>query len=117
MNPPRYLDKDAREHWKRHCQACIANGSLTESTSDSFSLLCRLWSILQNTDPLADSKEAIRFVGMLKQYLVMAGKYGLINNKAPATRPTQSIGDIIKNALQSKTPQEEEQEPIEVSDR
>lgn len=78
MRVPDYLDDDAKTYWKKHAKALEDAGILTDRDIESFALLCRIWSLLKNTDPDADPKQAIRFVGLSKQYQSLARQFSML---------------------------------------
>lgn len=95
MTPPKSLDKEARAHWRRHYTGCVDNGSLTPETVDSFALVCRLWSLIEQTDVNADSKAAMKFASLVKHYAALAKPFGLLGGKAPPGKPPASLQDIL----------------------
>lgn len=78
MNAPKYLNDEAKRFWKRHAKRLADAGMLTEADTDSFALVCELWSLIRATDPLQDSKMAIRYVGLLKLYNQYSRQFGLL---------------------------------------
>lgn len=109
---PKNLDTEARKFWDDHKKACADNGSLTDETYNSFALLCRVWSMLQACDPTIDSKEAMRFSGLVKYYMALAKPFGLLASKPPVKK-SKGIGEILQevlaNAEQSEAHQDEQE--------
>lgn len=99
MKIPTNLDAEAKAFWKRHAKHCKDNGSLTPETLDSFVLVCRIHSMLQGCDPTRDSKEAMRFSGLMKYFATYAKPFGLLGSKPPAEKKGKSIGEVIRDAL------------------
>ena len=78
MNCPRWLKDDAAEFWKRHAKPLEQAGVLTDRDVDGFALLCEVWRLLRNTDPLRDSKEAVRYIALVKQAQALMKQFGLM---------------------------------------
>ena len=88
--PTTLKDPDAIRFWKRHAAALASRGILTERDVETFCLLARIWALLERTDPDEDPKQAIRFVGLAKQYQSLARQFGLMPKDR---RKDGNIGD------------------------
>lgn len=77
MRVPDNLDDDAKKFWKLHAKKLTDAKLLTDADLPNFELLCRNWSLLRKLDPLADSKQAILYMALNKQFLAQSKAFGL----------------------------------------
>lgn len=97
------LKGEALAYWKRHAPILEENGRLTDSTRDSFTLLCRIWATLHDLDT-APGEEQFRsmtqFDKLLNRYQQYASKFGVIPNAGshPPGR-TESLSDALDAKL------------------
>ena len=75
---PDYLTGEASEFWDRHYDRLTEARVLTEGDTDSFALLCEIWQHIRQTNPDSDSKQAVKYIALVKQYMALAKQFGLM---------------------------------------
>jgi phage terminase small subunit len=75
---PSWLTGDAISFWDRNAKHLIESEMLGEKDADSFAILCDIYRLLRASNPLIDSKEAIRYSAMTKQYITLAKQFGML---------------------------------------
>lgn len=76
-HPPAYLDGEARKYWAKWHNTLVDTGTIHPTDEPQFELWCRNWSLLKSLDPKSDSKAAILFMALQKQFLAQSKAFGL----------------------------------------
>lgn len=94
---PQWLKDEAAQFWKTHAKGLVESGMLSEQDADSFALLCDIWRMIRQCNPLTDSKEAIRYNGLVKVYLSMSKQFGLMpkDRKKSNLEPETTLEDAL----------------------
>lgn len=88
MNKPKDLDPISTDYWKRHAPRLKKEGLLNEATTDSFTILCRTFSLLHSLDPVEDSKTGVlKFVALTKIYQTLSRGFGMNTDKPKKAEP------------------------------
>jgi hypothetical protein len=92
---PNHLTGESEKFWHRHAKRLYEVGLLTEADVESFCLLCDIWALIRGCQPALDSKEAIRYVGLAKQYITLAKQFCLLpkDRKVSKMQVEQEIQD------------------------
>lgn len=75
---PTYLSGEAKRFWQVHAKRLYLGGMLTEADVESFVLLCEIWAMIRGCNPEEDSREAIRYIGLVKQYFQISRQFGMM---------------------------------------
>lgn len=94
MTPPKNLEGEARQFWKRNAPTLERAGLLTVADRDSFTLLCQVWAKLHAAE--AEGLDAIKFVALAKQAQNLMKAFGL----------TPEARKRLKISLEPDTPDE-----------
>jgi hypothetical protein len=77
---PEWLNEHGRKFYKAHLKDLPPNTDL-----DGYAVFCDLYGRWRETDPNADTKQAIRYIALAKQVMSLMKVYGLVPSKAPST--------------------------------
>ncbi len=96
MNKPKELDEHAAGFWKRHAKRLQDEGLLTDATYDSFTLLCKTFSVLSRHDPdnTADKMAVIKFVALSRQYQSLARGFNMNSDKPKTPQATTEADEF-----------------------
>jgi phage terminase small subunit len=76
MRCPEYLQGEAAKLWKKHAKRLQDAGLLTDADEPGFALMCEVWGLLRATNPTTDSKEAIKYIALVKQFQALGKQFG-----------------------------------------
>ena len=82
MRRPTNLDPTALAFYTRHSKRLIDQGLLTESTFDSFVLLCKTFSLLTSFDPVTEKNGMLRYISLSKMYQVYSRGFSMNSDRA-----------------------------------
>lgn len=95
MQCPKHLKNEAAEFWRKHAPELQRVGLLKPTDAEGFALLCEVYRLIRTTDPEIDSKHAILFVSLLKQYQQLAKQFGLLpKDRAKLFKEKQQLDEF-----------------------
>jgi phage terminase small subunit len=101
---PSWLEGEAISFWDRNVKHLQESGMLSEKDIDTFAMLCDIYGEYRACDPRKDSKEAIRYSAMTKQYFQFAKQFGLlpVARKKSKLEHEPDLDEIIDSKLGSE---------------
>lgn len=94
MNRPKELDDTARSFWDRHARRLKAEGLLTESTFDSFVLLCKTYSLLTRMDPETEKNGMIKYIALSKLFQTYSRGFCMNTDKPKTTQASEEVDEF-----------------------
>ena len=108
MKCPQNLSGEGRKFFLRHKQECCEQGTLTESTLDSYILLCRTWGMLSSLDPDADERLGVmKWVALTKTFERQGLQFAIAAKRPPEKKQT-NLADVLKDVMDDDAEQTEE---------
>ena len=109
MNCPDYLEGEARKFFHRNRKRLEQLALLTEADFDSFCALCEIHGLRRAVYPPKDSREALSFNSLTKNYLALLKQFGMLprDRKRSKLEPEDDIGAVIRKAISNAEESEE----------
>lgn len=110
MNCPDYLEGEARKFFNRNKRRLEQMSLLTEADFDSFCALCEIHGLRRTVYPPKDSREALSYNSLTKNYLALLKQFGMLprDRKRSKLEPEDDIGSVIRKAIENTEGEEDE---------
>lgn len=86
LSAPEWLSAEGKAYWSRNAKWCAENNLLTQSTADSFAMLCDLWARYRQLQDEPTSKFILDTAGKYQSYAKM---FRLVPCDKPGKTPAQ----------------------------